>query len=51
MEFCILKKINNSIATKLGLTLLKNHKNMNIVSTRHNPMTKLCRALFKCEKN
>ena len=50
MEFCIFEKVNNSIAIKLRETLLKNRKIfLKYFSARHNSMTKLCLALFKCE--
>ena len=45
-----MKKVNNSIAIKLCVNLLNNReKNRIIFSARHNSMTKLCSALFKCE--
>ena len=48
MEFCLFEKFNNSIATKLRVTLLNNCTIFWIIlSARHNPMTKLCYALFK----
>ena len=47
---CIFEKFNNSIATKLRVTVMKNPKiYIYIFSARHNSMTKLCRAIFKCE--
>ena len=50
MEFCIFEKSNNSIATKMRVTLLSNRKYFwNISSALHNLMTKLCSALFKSE--
>ena len=50
MEFCIFEKVNNSIATKLRVTLLKNRKTfLKYFSARHSSIAKLCRALFKCE--
>ena len=50
MEFCIFEKVNNSIATKLCAKFLDNRaKSLNCFSARHNSMTKLCCALFKCE--
>ena len=48
MEFYIFEKVNNSIATKLRVTLLKNSEK-NICSVIHNSMTNLCSAQFKCE--
>ena len=43
-------KVNNSIDTKLRVTLLKNRELFFIIfSARHNSLTKFCRALFKCE--
>ena len=48
MDFYIYEKINNSIATKLCTNLL-NGRRKNNHNARHNLMTKLCRALFKCE--
>ena len=49
MEFFIFEKFNNSIATKLCAKLLNNRFKIEFFSARHNSMTKLCRALFKCE--
>ena len=46
MEFCILKKFNNSIATKLCPNLLNNRLKK---SALHNSMTELYGALFKCD--
>ena len=45
MEFTFLKKVNNSIATKLRVTLLNNREYFwNIFSAIHNSMNKLCSA-------
>ena len=50
MEFCIFEKVNNSIATKLCVTLVKNRRIfLKHFSAWHNSMTKLCCTLFKCE--
>ena len=50
MKFYIIEKVNNSIATKLCANLLnKREKDKIFFSARHNSMTKLCHALFKCE--
>ena len=45
-----MKKVNNSIATKMRVNLLKNCKTfLNLFSAPQNSITKLCGALFKCE--
>ena len=50
MEFCIFEKVNNSIATKLRVTLLKNRGIfLSYSSAWHNSMTKLYPAIFKSE--
>ena len=49
MKFGIIEKVNDSIATKLGVTLLKNRLKLLFFSAQHNSMTKICRAQFKCE--
>ena len=50
MEFCIFDKVNNSIVTKMRVTLLNNRNVFfNLFSALHNSMTKFCSALFKCE--
>ena len=43
--------VNNSITTKLCVTLLNNRRFvfLNIFSARHKSMTKLCRSLFQCD--
>ena len=47
-----MKKVNHLIATKLCANSLNNPKpKLNDFSARHSSMTKLCRALFKCENN
>ena len=51
MESCISKNVNNSIATKLRMSLLKNPRFLNIFSAPHNSMTKLCRVQLKYEIN
>ena len=53
IEFCIFEKSNSSIATKVCDNLLNNcRKYDNVLSARHNSMTKLWCILFKCgEKN
>ena len=48
MDFCIIEKANNSIATKMCANLLNNRrKNQNTFSSRQNLMTNLCRAPLK----
>ena len=43
-----MEKANNSIATRMQVSLLNNRNPQNtIFSTRHNSMTELCRALLK----
>ena len=50
MESSIFLKINNSIATKLHVNLLKNRDLfLEYFSAQHNSMDKLCRSLFNCE--
>ena len=49
MEFCMIEKVNNSIATKLSTNSLNNRKNHNIFSARHNSTNKVYRALLKYE--
>ena len=50
MEFSIFEKGNNSIATKMRVTSLKNRRLLlEYFSAQHNLMTRLCCALFKCE--
>ena len=45
-----MKKVNNSIATKMCANLLNNCYLIKIkISALHNSLTKLCSALFKCE--
>ena len=41
MEFCIIEKANNSIATKLYVHLLNNYRQKKLkISERHNSITK-----------
>ena len=50
MEFCIIEKVNNPIATKLRMNLLKNRAIfLKYFNLQHTSMTKLRRAIFKCE--
>ena len=50
MEFFILEEDNNSIAKKLQVNLPNNREQkLKYFIARQNPMTKLCRALFKYE--
>ena len=44
-----MKKSNDLIATKLCANLLNNRKKVELFLAHENSMTKLCRALFKCE--
>ena len=48
-NFVFLKKVNNSITTKLCANLLNNGFNWIIFSVRHNSITKVCHELFKYE--
>ena len=50
MECCIYEKVNNSIASKLRITLLNNRCIcLNVFSSLHISMTKVFSELFKCE--
>ena len=50
MEFFIIEKVNNSIATKLRVTLIVNCEIFfGYFSELHNSINKLCSACFKCE--
>ena len=47
-SFALMKKANNSIATKLQVNLINNRdQKLKYFCVRHNSMTKLCRALLK----
>ena len=50
IEFCIIEKADNSIATKMHVTLINDCGCFwNIFSALHSSMNKLCSAFFKCE--
>ena len=50
MEFCIIEKDNNSLATKLCANLLNTcFKKQFFLGEQHNLMNRVCRALFKCK--
>ena len=50
MKFCISEEANNSIDIKLQVNLLNNREQaLKYFIAQHNPMTKLCHALFKNE--
>ena len=52
MNFAFLQKVNNSIATKLRVTLINNcRKFYNIFSVLHNSMTKLCSTFLNMKIN